>query len=120
MQNSPGQSKVFLCGYLKQVPDHCGVMSTGTGTGLKDLADVQEQDLGIFVCNGIDHQSFTGNTGVGFRKDFSGPNVDQNASVAPDIVIFNGNAAGKNQSYAICRFSCSEMDCPMESNASVT
>lgn len=78
------------------------------GTGLKDPLNIQEQDLCVLIGNCVDHQPFSGNAGVSFRKDLSGTYMSQNAPVAPDVVVFNGNTAGQDHADRISGFSCPE------------
>ena len=62
----------------------------------------------VFVGIHIDEQRLFRKKGKGFGKDLAPVDVSKNRTVAPEIIAFYGDAAGKDQSEAIGRFPCTE------------
>ena len=79
---------------------------TGIGADLQYMAHIQKQHFRRLCGHNADHQNFSGNAGIGFRKNLSGAGMIQNALIAPRIIILNGNIAGEHDAKGCCRVSC--------------
>ncbi len=76
---------------------------------IQDIPDVAKENPAVLIGFDI-HQHDGAKKGVGFSKILAGSNVTKDRAVAPDVVTFDGDAAGDDHADHRSFVSCVEDD----------
>ncbi len=76
---------------------------------IKDIPDVAKENPAVLIGSDI-HQHDGAKKGVGFSKILAGSDVAKDRAVAPDVVTFDGDAAGDDHANHGSFVSCVEDD----------
>ena len=93
MHDPLGKAKILAGGCQKQVLDQHAVVGAGGPAGGQHPANVQKQNAGVLVSYHIHHERFSGDAGIGFRKDLSWSGMAKNAAVSQQVIPLNGHTA---------------------------
>ena len=72
------------------------MVGAGVRADLEHAVHVQEKHIHRFSGHHVDHQGFAGSAGLGLGEDLPRPNAVQNGGIAPQVVVFDQDAAGQH------------------------
>lgn len=93
VKDLPGQLQIFPGREGKQIADQPGVAGARLGADRKDAVHPQEQDLRGLGRRHADHHRLLRHTGVGLREDLPRARAAQNGGAAPEVQVFDQDAA---------------------------